>query len=227
MQPSEYGFRRDFVVSECVGKSILDLGVVADTCEPEHLRIQRFPSSLHCRIASVATSTVGVDYSTEAIEALQREYPDLTLLAGDVEALANVVDGYGPFDVVVMGDIIEHLNNPGQALTHIRNVLRPDGRLVLTCPNALGLPNMLRHVVGRFREGPDHVASHNQWTIQQLLVRHGFRPIRVATAYEREPRRSSMVKRIGFETAKRFLAANPRFGGTLVVCAEVNHLHPA
>lgn len=44
------------------------------------------------------------------------------------------IDGAGA-GVVLLLDVIEHLVNPGLALTNIARVLRPGGRLILTAPN--------------------------------------------------------------------------------------------
>src|SRR5207253_10239263 len=39
------------------------------------------------------------------------------------------------FDVVICGDLIEHLRDPERFLVRVRPLLRPGGRLVLTTPN--------------------------------------------------------------------------------------------
>lgn len=39
------------------------------------------------------------------------------------------------FDIVFFGDVIEHLFDPESALKEIRRILKPGGRLVLSCPN--------------------------------------------------------------------------------------------
>ncbi len=41
----------------------------------------------------------------------------------------------GPFDIVVAGDVIEHLARPVHLLRDIRRVLRPGGELLLSVPN--------------------------------------------------------------------------------------------
>jgi SAM-dependent methyltransferase len=41
----------------------------------------------------------------------------------------------GSFDVVVFGEVIEHLFDPDSALDEIHRVLKPGGRLIVTTPN--------------------------------------------------------------------------------------------
>lgn len=53
------------------------------------------------------------------------------------------------FDVVVFGEIIEHLlNDPLKVLREIKRVLKPDGILVLTTPNVARLENIARLIAG-------------------------------------------------------------------------------
>lgn len=54
----------------------------------------------------------------------------------------------GTFDLVHIGDVIEHVLDPDFVLAEIRRVLRPDGRLVLTTPNLAYLPNRILLLLG-------------------------------------------------------------------------------
>jgi SAM-dependent methyltransferase len=45
----------------------------------------------------------------------------------------------GPFDLVVAGDVLEHLVNPWRALERVRQVMTPDGQLVASIPNVRNL----------------------------------------------------------------------------------------
>lgn len=52
------------------------------------------------------------------------------------------------FDIVYMGDVIEHLLNPDFAIKEVRRVLKSDGFLVLSTPNIASWLNRLLLVVG-------------------------------------------------------------------------------
>lgn len=56
--------------------------------------------------------------------------------------------GTGTFDVVHIGDVIEHVMDPDFLLTEARRVLGPKGSLVLTTPNLAYLPNRLLLALG-------------------------------------------------------------------------------
>jgi len=39
------------------------------------------------------------------------------------------------FDLILCGDVLEHLRNPGAVLAKLKNVLQPDGVVILSIPN--------------------------------------------------------------------------------------------
>jgi hypothetical protein len=85
---------------------------------------------------------VGVDYSRDAVEIARRKaanspelLPRVTLICDDL----NAVQLAGPFDVVVVSDVVEHLskNEIETMLGRAASLLKPAGKLVLhTFPNS-------------------------------------------------------------------------------------------
>ena len=58
------------------------------------------------------------------------------VLVGDVETMELALEP-GSFDVVLGGDVIEHLRDPAATLARLRPFLRPGGRLVLSTPTTV------------------------------------------------------------------------------------------
>ena len=54
------------------------------------------------------------------------------------------------FDVVVLGDVLEHLIDPGRVLHQILEVLDDDGYLVISLPNVVHWITRLKILLGRF-----------------------------------------------------------------------------
>jgi SAM-dependent methyltransferase len=99
-------------------------------------------------------------------------------------ATADLVDAdlpEGGFDAVVMGDVIEHLTDPGGALARNRSLLGPAGVLWLTLPDA-GSP--LARAMGRrwWSVLPTHVQYFTRGSISELLRRSGFDVLEIDTA---------------------------------------------
>jgi len=58
------------------------------------------------------------------------------LLCGDFETMDDAdVTGGTPFDLIVMGDVLEHMSDPDRVLTRLRDLLADDGHLAISVPN--------------------------------------------------------------------------------------------
>ena len=85
------------------------------------------------------------------------------------------------FDAVVMGDVIEHLPDPGEALARIRRSLVPGGVLHLALPDA---GSRIARMLGRrwWSVLPTHVQYFTRGSMRRLLAREGFAVEEIATA---------------------------------------------
>jgi SAM-dependent methyltransferase len=128
---------------------------------------------LHEVLAVEAISAVGVDADAAGVERA-REL-GFAAYAGDVESRESLTAlALDPAEIVVAGELIEHLDNPGEFLEAVKELVAPGGRLVLTTPNAHALTNVLGGLAGRELVNPDHVAWLSWRTIETLLGRHGW-----------------------------------------------------
>ena len=58
----------------------------------------------------------------------------------------------GPFDVIVIGDVLEHLRRPQELLEQLRPHLAPGGQIVASLPNSGNLYFRLQILMGNFPE---------------------------------------------------------------------------
>lgn len=161
--------RVDLLESLCSGKKVLHLGA---TDAPETISAARSNRLLHRQINQVADRLIGIDIDREMINWLADNYDINNIIYGDIEK----IEYYPPeeFDVIVAGEILEHLNNPGKALENIRNVMQPHTRLVITVPNAYSLKGFMRACFRYELIHPDHLLHHSPHTLKILLERFDF-----------------------------------------------------
>lgn len=156
----------------CAGKRVLHLGATDSPVTKSAIENGRF---LHTRLMETADEVVGMDLDAAMIAWLKDEHGITNILAGNIEVPSEYPQG--PFDLVVAGEIFEHLNNPGAALAALRSVLGGTERLVISVPNAYSIKGVLRALGGHEWIHPDHVLHHSASTLNTLLRRHDFEPV--------------------------------------------------
>lgn len=87
---------------------------------------------------------VGVDVDREALE--KAASLGIEPVWADAAEALPVEDE--SFDVVVLGELLEHLPMPAHTVAEARRVLRPGGNLVGSVPNAYRLKSRLRFLLG-------------------------------------------------------------------------------
>jgi SAM-dependent methyltransferase len=165
------------------GKRVIHVGFVDELVEQKvegHVW-------LHARLGEAADELVGLDFSERGVKWAQQEgweaYHVDCQSEEDVRAL-----GLAPADVVVAGEILEHLDAPGPFLRAMRLLAKPDGQLVVTTPNAYRLLNFLAPLSGRELVHPDHTLWSSPRTLRTLLEHAGWRVERLG--YYANPRRA-------------------------------------
>jgi 2-polyprenyl-6-hydroxyphenyl methylase/3-demethylubiquinone-9 3-methyltransferase len=129
------------------GKRVLDIGVV------EHeLRSRDNPQWLHRNLVDVAAACTGVDIAPVEVAALANEGYDVRVH----DVTESPLDEQ--FDVIVAGEVIEHVGRPEAVLHNAATMLAPGGRLVVTTPNPYMLHRALHGLRGTFGDSADHVA---------------------------------------------------------------------
>ena len=79
------------------------------------------------------------------------------------------------FDVVVIGDLIEHLSNPGSMLACVNKHLPSDGMLIISTPNPYTLDRSVRALfTSKQPVNPEHTTLYTKETLSELLRRYGF-----------------------------------------------------
>lgn len=85
-------------------------------------------------------------------------------VTGDIAGRLPFADG--SFDVVIAGEVIEHVPHPDLMLSEIRRILSPSGTLVLSTPNIVGWANRVLVQLGiqpLFTETSSEVHLGRRW----------------------------------------------------------------
>ena len=191
--------RLSYIVDLVRGRRVLDVGAVDHVAE-QHLR----HNHLHVNIARVAATCVGADVEAEGVDALTKEGYDVRV--ADITA-SNFPEIVGTdFEVLVAGELIEHIERPDMLMENARKVLRSDGRLILTSPNPYSIHLIGYYARGRVEENVDHIVYYFPSGIAELADRHGWKLVGYRGAYHPGAAKSLRWKAV--RLANRFLSGD-------------------
>jgi SAM-dependent methyltransferase len=107
----------------------------------------------------------GVDVSQEAIDFAKSHYQlDVCVAWAD-----NLPYDDASFDIVFLKHVIEHLHEPIAIMKEIYRVLKPNGRILITTPNANSLGNRLFGKQWIAYDPPRHLMVYNQKSLSHLF----------------------------------------------------------
>lgn len=166
--------RVEFIKKVCAGKKVLHLGC---TNYPYTKNSIANKMLLHFEMAKVAKELYGFDGDQAGIDILEKAGIE-NLFRVDLENLAEVqLDE--TFEVILAGEMIEHLSNPGLFLKGIRRFMNSDTQLVITTVNTYCAFRFLIYAIrGKGGENepvhPDHVAYYSFRTLNLILERENL-----------------------------------------------------
>lgn len=166
--------RVEFIKKMCAGKKVLHLGCTDYPYTENAIEHQRL---LHFELGKIAGELYGFDFDQPGIDILEKAGVK-NLYRADLEKLDEVpLDEI--FDVIIAGEMIEHLSNPGLFLRGIRRFMNEETNLVITTINAYsGMRFLMYGLRGRGGTNepvhPDHVAYYSYKTLSLALQRENL-----------------------------------------------------
>ncbi len=166
--------RTPYLKELCRGKKVLHLGCADYPYTLEAIKNRTF---LHYDLEEIASEVYGFDFDQAGIDILRKQGTK-NLFQADLEHLEDV-DLDEKFEIIIAGEMIEHLSNPGLFLRGIRRFMNEETNLVITTINAYCGFRML--VYGLRGKGgvnepvhQDHVAYYSYSTLKLVLERENF-----------------------------------------------------
>lgn len=130
------------------------------------------------RLVTRGSTVVGIELDEQSAEEARKVCAQV--FVGDVEQMELPFER-GEFDVIVCGDVLEHLRDPARFLERLRPLLAAGGRLVLTTPNVANWAMRLGLLAGRWRYTDrgildrTHLHFFTRRTLVETLEEAGYR----------------------------------------------------
>lgn len=166
--------RLDLIKTISAGQKVLHLGCTNYPYTKDAIQSDML---LHFELEKCASDIYGFDYDQEGLDILA-EHGSKNLYRADLERLEDVPLNE-TFDVIIAGEMIEHLNNAGLFLNGIKRFMNGGSKLIITTTNAYCGFRFITYGLrgkGGMNEPvhPDHIAYFSYSTLSLLLRRHGF-----------------------------------------------------
>lgn len=179
------------------GKSVLHVGCV------DHMPLIDWQRQngiwLHDVLCASASFCAGLDINREGIEHLKK------LGFSDVYYCDVIADQLPAelrsrkFDFVILGEMIEHVDNPVEFLSAVRSKMTGIAtELITTTPNVFRLQNVIHALKTREYINSDHRYWFSPFTLTKILTRAGYSDVDVEVVWDIPLRKSvgSLVKRV-------------------------------
>lgn len=151
--------RETFLLERAQGRVVLDIGA---------------SGKMHEAICNVAARCYGIDKPSigwSDVAGPERNGDDFGIDLDDYHAELPDLPGV---ELIICGEVIEHLSNPGWFLDRLRKYRCP---VIVTVPNAFGDSGRRWMERGTENVNPEHVAYYSFHTLKELVTRHGFEVI--------------------------------------------------
>jgi 2-polyprenyl-3-methyl-5-hydroxy-6-metoxy-1,4-benzoquinol methylase len=142
------------ILELCKNKVVLDVGCVGQDFSYNN------PKWPHRLIKNICLEIDGVDIETEGIETLKKE-------GYTVFSTEELKTSGKKYDVVLMSDVIEHINDPVSFLSFYSNYLSENGIIIITTPNPHGVRNFTNIL---FRNNYSINPEHTFWLCPKTLT---------------------------------------------------------
>jgi len=152
--------KNELIINLCRNKNVLDLGCIDHSAENALGLGNKW---LHKQIKEVAIQVTGVDILEK--EAIILNKLDFNIVYADVE---NFELGK-TFDVIVAGDLIEHLSNIGLFFENVKKHMCKDSILIITTPNPFNIEQFMYAIFhNEINVNSQHttwLSPHNFWEL--------------------------------------------------------------
>lgn len=195
----------------CSDDTVLDVGFWGQGTTHERIY---WP---HALLQEQGKRVDGVDLCFDE-EYVRVRFPNSQYVLGNAEGF----DMGQRYKVIFAGDLIEHLSNPGMFLEISKAHTEPDGRLIVTTPNAFNLFNIAGKMT---RSDPvvnyDHTCYFNPPTLSRLLEKNGYEVEHIYFVYTLgELHKESLRKKILNLFYKMSALFTPKYMETMVCVAR-------
>lgn len=146
---------------------------------PEGLKVLELGCGTGELLAGLKPSKgVGVDISEKMVALAQGKFPELKFIAGDAESAEQIKKLDGPFDIIILSDLVGFLEDCEVTLSNLHTLCTPDTRIIISYYSRLWEPvlNLAQMFGAKMPQGAQNWLSTDD--ISNLLYLSDFDEIK-------------------------------------------------
>ncbi len=187
--------RDEFLTNLCKNKKVLHIGFL------DHIDLieQKIKENLwlHAKLIESSKICYGLDIDANGINYVKKKFGIKNIYFADIFNMNIPSEIYQvDFDLVLLPDVIEHLNDPVLFLSRMKKCFQNVEKLVITTPNAFRLQNFTNVLRGIEILNSDHRYWFTPYTLSKVVITAGFKKISIIYAEHRYTPRRKLLKKI-------------------------------
>ena len=203
-----------FIEQNCKNKNVLNIGAAGGVLGIYGYLPDNEDKWLHAKIIKKAKSVLGTDIDDEAIKCAKKSGYKI------IKENCEIMNLSQKFEVILMSDVIEHLNAPVNAIKNlVDRHLEKDGTLIITTPNGSAAHAFMRSMTRRnFNIYYDHMAVYYPEHFQAICDRLGY-SLKKAYLFDFSDKRTFMIRLKGlfFKLATKI---SPRLSSAMMIIIQ-------
>jgi len=194
---NNYLNRIEFIIGRCKNKTVLHFGFVDHNFDTINSKINS-DTWLHKKIMDVSNKVYGIDIIQKEIVKLRKKgYSNLycvNILKDKIPTKLKKIY----FDEIVLGKILEHINNPVRFLSIIKKNFKFK-EIIITVPNAFYIGNFLNCFRNTECVNSDHRYWFTPYTISKNVYLSGLSVKKMFFSYNRLNKYNLILRFIKFK----------------------------
>jgi len=166
--------KNDFICKKCSGKNIIDIGLGGHV-DNESLTIQALEKdpyqTLHGMLADKALSVIGMDINPLTVAHAQSTWQQNHYVCADIMEEGSV-STLGHFDIAVLGDVLEHLDNFNQTIQNLKSI---SDHIIITTVNTYNISAFIKMFWRYESVHEEHTCYFSYITLNRLMKMNGMK----------------------------------------------------
>lgn len=212
--------RQDWILEQAAGKRVLHVGCADVGFFQQNLERGRL---LHARLETVCAEVLGVDIDEPGIARMRALGLETTIccdVSTETERLMSEIrKTMGGCDIILCGEVLEHLLNYDQFLRGIRTLAGEfDSIVLITVPNTFNIEGFFHLLLGAEYVHPDHKCYFSEVTLRTLLQQTGFEVVDIGY-YTNDMAKSTLTRLAKDVLRNTLLAFRPQLAEGVIARA--------